>query len=104
MSSSNAKYNDEVAAWLKEIEPGWRVIDDICMPENKDRNSQANHLEEQEARYEKISVECWKRLRSEGKQSLCRSREVDKILKVLQDPETYEPPLELKGKREESIY
>ena len=35
MSSSNAKYNAEVKAWLKEIAPGWRVIDEICRKENR---------------------------------------------------------------------
>lgn len=33
---SNPDYNAEVASWLKGIKPGWRVIDDICMPENKE--------------------------------------------------------------------
>jgi len=31
---SSSKYNSEVKDWLKEIGPGWRVIDDICRPEN----------------------------------------------------------------------
>ena len=33
---SSSKYNDEVATWLQDIKPGWRVIDDICQPQNRD--------------------------------------------------------------------
>ena len=33
---SNSKYNNEVATWLKGLDPGWRIIDDICKPENKE--------------------------------------------------------------------
>ena len=36
MSDSNAKYNAEIRAWLREIKPGWRVIDDICRLENRE--------------------------------------------------------------------
>ena len=36
MSNSNAKYNTEVSAWLKEINPGRRIIDDICQQQNKE--------------------------------------------------------------------
>lgn len=36
MSNSNAKYNSEVSSWLKEITPGWRIIDDICQQQNKE--------------------------------------------------------------------
>ena len=32
---SNLDYNNEVSTWLKSINPGWRIIDDICRPENK---------------------------------------------------------------------
>ena len=32
---SSSKYNDEVATWLQDIKPGWRIIDDICQPQNR---------------------------------------------------------------------
>lgn len=31
---SNPEYNAEIAEWLKGIAPGWRVVNDICRPEN----------------------------------------------------------------------
>lgn len=35
-TEADLNYNSQVATWLKEIKPGWRIIDDICRPENKD--------------------------------------------------------------------
>ena len=36
MSGSRKIYNAEVAKWLKELEPGWRVLDEICRPESRE--------------------------------------------------------------------
>lgn len=31
---SSSEYNKQVSDWLKEIQPGWRIVGDICKPEN----------------------------------------------------------------------
>lgn len=35
MSNSNTKYNAEVVSWLKGLQPGWKVIDEICRKDNR---------------------------------------------------------------------
>lgn len=34
-AETDLNYNNQVATWLDEIKPGWRTIEDICVPENE---------------------------------------------------------------------